>query len=376
MAFGTDTIEKLKILSQDSQYDLACACGTNQHDHRRRSSEGKWLYPVTLPSGGKSVMLKTLLSNVCVNDCKYCPLRSHSNVHRCSLGADETATAFMEYFKRSDVFGLFLSSGVSGTPDQSMERLVAVAEILRRRHAFRGYIHLKVLPGASDSAVERAVAVSSAVSLNIETPGESHFTKLSTSKRYLEDIIHPLRLISHLTEKGQPRSKVKCTTQFVVGASDETDREIVKYIFAIYNRLKFDRVYFSAYQQGLGSPEIPGEGLLSATPAERLNREHRLYQVDFLVRKYGFAEGDILYASDGNLSLDKDPKEAWAMLHPEFFPVNINTADREALLRAPGLGPTTVDRILKRRKQGRIDGLAAVGVKGIRLSKASRYLVF
>ncbi len=371
-----DTIEKLKILSHDSQYDLACACAPRKDEHRHRSSDGKWLYPVTLPSGGKSMMLKTLFSNACVNDCKYCPLRSGSNIRRCTLGTDETAKAFMEYLRTSDVFGLFLSSGVTGTPDQSMERIVAVAEILRRRHAFRGYIHLKVLPGVSDAAVERAMSVASAVSLNIETPGERHFAKLSSTKRYLDDIIRPLKLISKLTEKGQPHAKVKCTTQFVVGASDETDAEIVKYLYGIYDRLKFDRVYFSAYQQGLGAPDIPGEGVFSPTSADRLNREHRLYQVDFLVRKYGFAEGDILFSPDGNLSLDQDPKEVWAASHPEFFPVNVNTADRETLLRAPGIGLTTADRIIERRRLSRLHSLADVGVKGKRLEKAATYLAY
>jgi predicted DNA-binding helix-hairpin-helix protein len=142
-----DTIEKLKVLSEDSQYDLACACGTGKDDHRKRSPDGKWLYPVALPQGGYSVLLKTLLSNSCSNDCKYCPLRSETDVKRCTLQPEEVARVFMEYLRRRKVFGLFLSSAVIRSPDYTMEKINAVARLLRRKHNFRGYIHLKIIPG-------------------------------------------------------------------------------------------------------------------------------------------------------------------------------------------------------------------------------------
>src|SRR5450759_4848346 len=149
-----DTIDKLRILSTDSQYDLACACGTHDQDHRQRGADGKWLYPVTLPNGGRSIMLKTLLSNTCTNDCKYCPLRRDTNIRRCTLRPDETARVFMDYLARRDIFGLFLSSGVIGAPDQTMEQLNTVAALLRRKHQFRGYIHLKINPGSSTAAIQ------------------------------------------------------------------------------------------------------------------------------------------------------------------------------------------------------------------------------
>src|SRR4030042_4125589 len=218
-----DTIEKLKVLSEDSQYDLACACGTSKDDRRKRGLDGKWLYPVALPQGGYSVLLKTLLSNACANDCKYCPLRSGSNVRRCTLSPDEVARIFMEYYRRRKVFGLFLSSGVIGNPDNTMERINTVARLLRGRHEYRGYIHLKIIPGASDAAIEEAISLSTAVSLNIETPGRRHFELLSGKKDYERDIIRPIKLMGKLTAKGARFSKVKCTTQFIVGASEETD---------------------------------------------------------------------------------------------------------------------------------------------------------
>ncbi|MBN2316188.1 MAG: helix-hairpin-helix domain-containing protein [Sedimentisphaerales bacterium] len=371
-----NTQEKLEILSADAQYDLACACATSKDEHRTRGDDGKWVYPVTLPSGGKSVLFKTLLSNVCTNDCKYCPLREQKDIRRCSLAPDETAKVFLDYYNRRKVFGLFLSSGVAGTPDASMDRLNSVAGLLRRKYGFKGYIHLKIIPGASDAAVEQAVSLASAVSLNIETPGEKHLSRLSQKKNYIQDIINPIKLISRLTERGSRYQRVKQTTQFIVGAAGEQDAQIVKYMFGLYDRLKMHRVYFSAYQKGLGDESIAGEQVESDEPVDVLMREHRLYQVDFLLRKYGFAESDIAFESNGNLSLTVDPKETWAMNHPEFYPVNLNRAPKSSLLRVPGLGPVTVNRIMERRGQGRLRSMDDVGKIGVRLSKAKEYVTF
>jgi len=370
-----DIIDKLKILSEDSQYDLACSCGSVKDDHRRRGLDGKWLYPVALPQGGYSILLKTLLSNACANDCGYCPLRSETDTRRCTLQPDETADLFMEYSRRKKVFGLFLSSGIINDPDYTMDRINAVARILRYKHNFKGYIHLKIIPGASDAAVEDAVSLASAISLNIETPGKKHFDLLSRKKDYTQDIIRPIKQISKLTEKGSRFSRVKSSTQFIVGASDETDSEIIEYMAGLYDRLKFNRVYFSAYQKGLGTPDIPGERKPVSNPEQTFAREHRLYQVDFLMRRYGFKAEDIIHDGSGNLRLDKDPKEVWADSHPEFYPVRVNTAEKEALLRVPGLGPDSVSAILKLRRGGRIYNLDVLGIKGKRLEKIKRYLV-
>jgi predicted DNA-binding helix-hairpin-helix protein len=371
-----DTIEKLRVLSEDSQYDLACACGTGNNDRRRRGRDGKWLYPVTLPQGGYSVLLKTLLSNACANDCKYCPLRSGTNVRRCTLQPEEVARVFMEYQRRKNVFGLFLSSGVINTADHTMDKINAVARLLRYKYQYRGYIHLKIIPGASDAAVEDSISLASAVSLNIETPGKKHFAALSGKKDYDRDIVRPLKLMSRLTDRGMRFSRVKCTTQFIVGASDEKDSEIINYMAGLYDRLNFNRVYFSAYQKGLGTPDIPGERNFLSAPEESFMREHRLYQTDFLMRKYGFSNNEIPLDISGNLRLDRDPKQVWADTHPEFYPVRINKADREQLLRVPGLGPDTVSRILKTRRGGSISCPGDLGIKGKRLEKVKAYVVF
>jgi len=371
-----DTIDKLRILSEDSQYDLACACGTAKDGHRKRGPDNKWLYPVALPQGGYSVLLKILLSNACSNDCKYCPLRSETNVRRCSLRPEEVASMFMEYLRRKMVFGLFLSSAVINNPDFTMEKINTTARILRYKHNFKGYIHLKIIPGASDAAIADTLSLASSVSLNIETPGKKHFEPLSNKKNYLKDIIRPIKLLGKLTARGNRFSRIKCTTQFIVGASDETDSEIIKYMFGLYNRLNFKRVYFSAYQKGLGHPDIPGESRLLSHPATPFMREHRLYQADFLIRKYGFTENDIIPDEYGNLRLDKDPKEVWADNHPEYYPVRINTSDKEALLKIPGLGPDTVSKILRVRRDSRISSLEDLGIKGKRLEKIKNYAIF
>jgi predicted DNA-binding helix-hairpin-helix protein len=257
-----------------------------------------------------------------------------------------------------------------------MERLNAVAGLLRKKYGFRGYIHLKIIPGASDAAIEEAVSLASTVSLNIETPGEENLAKLSKKKKYIQDIIKPIKLISSLTARGTKYERVKQTTQFIVGAAGESDAKIVKYMYGLYERLKMHRVYFSAYQKGLGDESIAGEQLTLEKPTDVFVREHRLYQVDFLLRKYGFAESDIVFEDSGNLSLSVDPKEAWAQSHPEFFPVDVNRATRFSLLRVPGLGPVTVKRILERRKQANLRHIEDVGEVGVRLRKASRYLIF
>lgn len=370
-----DTLEKLQILSADAQYDLACACGSKKDEHRKRGDDGKWIYPMTLANGGRASIFKILLSNVCNNDCKYCPLREDRDIRRCTLGTDETIRTFLDYYNRGKVFGIFISSGVIGTPDNTMDRINSIARTLRYRHQFKGYMHLKIIPGSSRAAIEEAVSLSKAVSLNIETPGQDNLAKVSHKKNYLTDIIEPIKYISELTAKGNRYERVHQTTQFIVGAAGENDRKIIHYMDGLYDRLHLNRIYFSAYQQGLGDANLPAEKT-HQNPADVLTREHRLYQVDFLMRKYRFKEADILFDSAGQLSLTEDPKETWAKMHPEFFPLDINRADKFELLRVPGLGPTTVNRILKVRKFGKIHRITDITKPGKLVNKAKQYLKF
>jgi len=370
-----DTQQKLQLLSDASQYDLACSCGSNSQDRRMRGSDGAWLYPVSVPSGGNAIMLKTLMSNVCVNDCGYCPYRETVDTRRCTIGSEEMAKLFLEYQKRNNLIGLFLSSGVINTADNTMRLLNDTARILRKKYSYKGYIHLKVIPGASDAAIEDTLSLASTVSLNIETPGVNHFVKLSSQKNYLRDIIGPLKHISALTARGAKFAHVGKTTQFIVGASDETDAEIVKYATGLYDKLSLDRIYFSAYQRGLGDRRIPGENISDHSKEDIFIREHRLYQVDFLLRKYSFTANDIYFDNNGKLFQDKDPKLVWAQYHPERFPLNVNRASKTELLRVPGLGPETVRKIIAQRKTGQIRSTDDLPVRGKRHDCVKKYVV-
>ncbi len=368
-------LEKLSLLSRDSQYDLACACATAKDEHRRRSKHGTWVYPVTLPNGGTSYLFKTLLSNECVNDCKYCPLRSGTNTQRCRLEPRDVVKTFDDYYRARKVQGLFLSSGVIGTPDKTMEKVNSVGKLLRKNR-FYGYIHLKVIPGSSEAAIREALSVANAVSINIESATDKHFNDLSERKNYTRDILRPLSLISRLTAKGAPFEGVKHTTQFIVGASAEPDKDIICRSWDLYRRLGLNRIYFSAYQRGLGEKSLPGENT-AVNNSDILMREHRLYQTDWLMRKYGFSSSEIPFNENGNLSLETDPKELWARRHPEYFPVNINKAGKFQLLRVPGMGHVMAQRIISLRTRGirlrRIEDLARPGKL---LKKAAGYIIF
>jgi predicted DNA-binding helix-hairpin-helix protein len=371
-----ETSKKLELLADASRFDLSCACGTKDQERRHRGADGLWLYPVSLPGGGTAIMLKTLMSNVCVNDCRYCPFRTDRDVPRCVLGPEETAKIFMDYVRRSRVVGLFLSSGVMRDPDYTMDRVIAAASILRKKHQYRGYIHLKIIPGASKAAVETAVALANAVSLNVEAPTRAAFAPLSRKKDYDRDIVALVKYISVLTAPGSLHAKVKQTTQFVVGASTEKDKEIIHAAYGLYRRLKLQRVYYSAYQHGHGDPQLPGEQNARHQAGGILTREHRLYQADFLLRKYDWALDEIPLEADGNLSPCADPKQRWADLHPERFPVRLRSAERRELLRVPGLGPTLVNRILKVRRESGLRDLKDVGLRGKNLEKAARYVAY
>ncbi|GHV12024.1 putative DNA modification/repair radical SAM protein [Fibrobacterales bacterium] len=360
-----DAEEKLRILAADSQYDLACACGTKNEKNgsRKRTADGEsWIYPTTMADGRRTFLFKTLISNVCNSDCAYCPLRAEKDPRRMSLSPEETAKIFMDYLRQNRVQGIFISSGITGNADFAMERILQTARILRFKEKFHGYMHLKILPGTSDEAIYEAVSLASAVSLNIEAPGEKHFLKLSKYKDYLTQIINPLKKIAKITEHNSRGRFVCSSTQFVVGAAGEQDRDIINYSEGLYKRLGFGRVYFSAYQ--------------NTDSGANLTREHRLYQSDFLIRKYGFSASEIPLTDSGNLNLDYDPKEYWAILHPDFFPLNINRAGKNELLRIPGFGPMLVNRILKIRQNSTIRTLDFVGQKAYLAKKAGAFVRF
>ncbi len=385
-----DTQTKLDILSRDAQYDLSCACGTkNPQEHRKRNPAGSgWLYPATTASGGPGIMLKTLLGNRCTNDCKYCPLRNNQDFRPVALAPKEMASFFHEFQSKRPLVGLFLSSAVLGSPDKTMELLTDTARILRNSYRYRGYVHLKVIPGCSQESIDQALKYASALSLNIEAPGARHVAKLSDTKNYAKDILKPLTYIASQTAKGSRYERVHTSSQFIVGASDELDKEILLYTSRMYRELHMGRLYFSAYQKGLGESSLPGErrqlpqsqlqlfdsGIDQETVQASLTREHRLYQADWLLRKYGFSYEELMFTDEGNLSLHKDPKLVWAQANPQFFPLSVKRSPKEALLRVPGLGPTYVGRIVSQRRIAPLSVLEDLKLPFSVLEKARPFL--
>lgn len=373
-----NTEQKLDILAQASRFDLACACKFKDEPGRIRGPEGRWIYPAVLGSKGKVFLLKTLQSNACVNDCSYCPFNNRQDIPRCTIAPDDLAGIFMQLREAGRVSGLFLSSGVNVNSDSTMERMLATVELLRRKHQFRGYVHLKILPGASRNAIEQAMRLATRVSVNIEAPSAERLGKLSHRKRFHEDIIATMKAIKQYRDNH----KTNCsqTTQFVVGAAGETDREIVRATDRLYQKLDLNRVYFSAYQESAGQENkqlslFPDLSMAEKPqPNDKFVREHRLYQVDFLLRKYKFNLDEIYFDKTDNLSLKTDPKSLWAQHHPEFFPVDVNRADYEQLLRIPGVGPVGARRIIKARRESRIHSLENLAALGVRVRTADDFI--
>jgi len=360
-----DTLEKIQTLSQSAQYDLACACGDTG---RVRSPLNRWIYPSVLPDGNRVFLFKVLLSNACVNDCRYCVNRADHHFQRTSFGSEELANVFLRLCAQGRVEGLFLSSGIVGSPDATMERIIRVAEILRLRHRFRGYMHLKVLPGASFSLVERAVQLATRVSVNLEAPNQEQLSRLSSGKDFHRDLIRPMRWIQEIIDRDHAGTSKSQTTQFVVGAAGETDQEILIQTEQLYRQMHLARAYFSAFQP------IPGTPLEDHSPALPL-REHRLYQADFLLRRYGFCLDELIFDRDGSLPVGADPKTLWALSHPERFPVEINRADELELLRIPGIGPASAKKIIRYRAKGRFHNIEELRALGVWTRRAAPFLL-
>jgi len=360
-----DTIEKVQPLGEAARYDLCGACGES---HRVKDEVGRWIYPAALPDGKTVKLLKILLTNACDNNCLYCFNRKDRDFPRTSFKPEELAYLFDQLYRAEMVQGLFLSSAVHGSPDRTMEQMIATAEILRRNYLYRGYIHLKIMPGASWGCVERATQVADRVSVNLEAPGQKWLRRLAPDKE-LDDLLAPLRWVRRLLEDGGERRVQRAgqTTQFVVGAAGEPDKEILQTTERLYREVKLARVYFSAFQP---LPDTP----LEDRPATPLLREHRLYQTDFLFRRYGFNLEELIFDEEGNLPLEADPKMVWALNHPQLFPVEVNRATKEELLRVPGIGPRSASQIIKGRRLGRLRTLEDLQHLGAVAKRAAPFI--
>ncbi|MGD8626724.1 MAG: radical SAM protein [Anaerolineae bacterium] len=361
-----DVRQKIEALGESARYDLCNACGAAT---RRRDDLGRWIYPAALPDGQQVRVLKVLMTNVCEKNCYYCAVRASRDVPRTSFTPEELASAFDRLCRADLVDGLFLSSGVCAGPGQTMDRMIDCVELVRGRYQFRGYVHLKLLPGASEAHVERAVQLAQRVSVNLEAPSAERLAAIAPRKNFFQELTEPMRLAKRLIDASGGRlAPAGQTTQFVVGAAGEADREILDTTARLYRDLDLRRAYFSAFQPVRGTP-LDGQ---EPTPAWR---EHRLYQADWLLRFYGFGFEDLVFDGQGNLPRRADPKLTYAQAHPELFPVEVNRAPREALLRVPGIGPRSAGRIVRWRRQGCLRELGDLKKAGAVAERAAPFLL-
>jgi predicted DNA-binding helix-hairpin-helix protein len=304
---------------------------------------------VRLPGGKSMGMMRVMQTNACSLACGYCPTFCGGEVKRATLAPEEIASAFAEARRRGIADGLFLTSGVPGRPERATDRMLATIEVLRRREGFRGYVHVKMLPGAERAQVERAVQLATRVSVNLEAPADGYVKRLAPDKDLSGDLLPKLELAGRLSreaarERGGPGARASTTTQFVVGAAGERDREILAVVARLERQSLLHHAHFSAFQPVAGTP-MEGE---HPTPAVR---ELRLYQAEHLLREYGFAFDELVFERDGNLTLDHDPKTSWALAHPEHFPLAVESAPVELLLRVPGIGPATARALARERRR-------------------------
>ncbi|MBL7198508.1 MAG: putative DNA modification/repair radical SAM protein [Anaerolineae bacterium] len=362
-----DVEQKVKALGQAAQYDVCGeACGTDAA--RKRNSLGHWIYPAVMPDGKRVKLLKVLLTNFCEKNCAYCANGIDRDVRRTSFVPDELARLFDQMVQRKLVEGLFLSSGISGSAQRTMDRMLATVELVRKRYQFNGYVHLKLLPGATRAQVERAGQIAQRVSVNLEAPNSQRLGQIAPLKDR-DEVLNPMRWASEFIKRGEGRwAPSGQTTQFVVGAADESDREILTTASYLYQKLDLHRAYFSAFQPVPGTP-------LESKPHTPAWREHRLYQTDFLLRLYDFRLDELVFDDQGRLPQEADPKTLWARAHPEFYPVEINHAPRDALLRVPGIGPRSASRILHGRRQTRLRSLADLRGAGAVASRAAPFIL-
>jgi putative DNA modification/repair radical SAM protein len=376
-------IEKLEILSDAAKYDASCASsGTT----KRNSSDGKGLGSTEghgichayAPDGRCISLLKILMTNFCIYDCVFCVNRASSNVKRARFTVEEVVALTMDFYRRNYIEGLFLSSGIIKSSDQTMEDMVRIVKELRTIHHFRGYIHLKTIPDASQALITEAGLYADRLSINIEFPEDASLKNLAPEKDVLNiklamagirSSIHEAREPTQITKTTKTFAPAGQTTQMIVGADNSNDAMVLQRSASLYGGYKLKRVYYSAF-----SP-IPDASKILPLVKPPLMREHRLYQADWLMRFYGFGVGEITgVTKDGMLDLEIDPKLAWALKNRDAFPLDVSRAAKEQLLRVPGFGTKTVKRILQARRNTKLryEDLLRIGAT---MSKAKPFVI-
>ncbi|AYO58390.1 putative DNA modification/repair radical SAM protein [Chryseobacterium sp. 6424] len=373
--------EKLEILADAAKYDVSCSSsgGNRKNKGGLGNSHASGICHTYTEDGRCVSLLKILLTNHCIYDCAYCVSRKTNDVKRAAFTVEEVVELTINFYRRNYIEGLFLSSGIFKDSDTTMERLVRVAKKLRLEHHFNGYIHLKSIPGASDELMKEAGLYADRLSINIEIPTEKGLKLLAPDKSHSE-MIKPMSLVKnelilYKEEKKIFRKVPKFapagqSTQMIVGATNETDLKIIKVADHFYQNFNLKRVYYSGYVPVLEDSRLPS--VHSQVPVQR---ENRLYQADWLMRFYGFEANEILDPANPFLDLEIDPKLAWALRNRERFPVNINTAPKEMILRVPGIGTKSVAKILMARRFQKLT-LENLKKMGVAVNRAKYFVEF
>ncbi len=363
--------EKLNILADAAKYDVSCSSsgGTRKNDNKGLGNSHASGICHTYTEDGRCVsLLKILLTNHCIFDCAYCVSRKSNDIQRAAFTVEEVVQLTMNFYRRNFIEGLFLSSGIFKNADFTMERLVRVVKKLRLEERFNGYIHLKTIPGASEDLIREAGMYADRMSINLEMPTESGLKLLAPDKSH-QEVIDPLNMVQkQIVQFKEERKLIKSvpkfvpagqSTQMVIGATPETDKDIMQTADTFYRNFSLKRVYYSGYIPISNDNRLP---VLGSQPP--LIRENRLYQTDWLMRFYGFHVNELLNDANPHLDIDIDPKLSWALRNLHYFPIDINVANYKMILRVPGIGVGSAKKIVQARKFGklRIDQLKKIGV--------------
>lgn len=382
MVVNDRVIEKLEILSDAAKYDVSCASGQSKRANKDKGLGDSKGYGIchTFTEDGRCVsLLKILLTNQCIFDCAYCVSRKSNDVRRAAFTVEEVVALTINFYRRNYIEGLFLSSGIFYSPDYTMERLVRIARKLRTEQNFNGYIHLKAIPGASEELMKEAGLYADRLSVNVEMPTERSLKLLAPDKNH-RDVMRPMaylktEIAGHREEKAR-NSKAPVfapagqSTQMVIGATEESDLDILGMTNHFYSQLNLKRVYYSGYVPISDDNRLPSFG----TPVPII-RENRLYQADWLLRFYGFAFDELVGADQPNLDLDIDPKLGWALRNLNQFPVDVNTADIELIKRIPGIGFLSAQKIVAARRFRKLQA-EHLQKMGIAYNRARYFLAF
>jgi predicted DNA-binding helix-hairpin-helix protein len=368
---AVDALDKLKLLGPPTCFEPAEEVVGSRRPPPRQGHGNDDLsgciHNAVMPNGKRIALLKTMLTSACERDCTYCAFRQGRDFRRATFTPDELAQLFIRLHHKGIAAGLFLSSGVAGGGPRTEDRLIATAELLRRRYSFRGYIHLKIMPGTEREQVLAAMRLADRVSVNLEAPNAGRLARLAPHKLFAEELLQRLRWIEEI-RRDVPGRWPSSTTQFVVGAGDESDVELLTTTEFLHRQAGLARAYFSGFAPVSDTP-------LENHPPSPPVREHRLYQSSFLLRDYGFTVEELPFDTGGNLPLESDPKLAWARQHLAHAPIELNTAGRRDLLRVPGLGPQGVERLLRARRLGRLRDLSNLRKLGIVAQRAAPFIL-